>query len=470
MVIIPSTPSNAFSAMETLASVVRIASADGKVPEVTSERITKRYAEIFLCIDAVVGSCGAIGVDQAMAEVRATLESINPGSNAGPISKPVRPTILPLPYANNRRTLSSQTTQISSLAFSSPAFGFKPLPGFEPPQQLAKILKQGNKATFTPMAMDAPAPKEKSDPWADLFGPISDGEVKSAEAEAAAKATAMKAAEPPPPPPPPPPPTRPLLELHETWRAEGKGGRILRCGLDGGVKWVEDAAKHPPCTVKFSLSPSPLYPATRDALSRSSRSTLATSLDLTSSSPQSLGSIIVDPSSARANPPIDLLSYHIPPSASLKAPLLAHIGFSMQDLTGRDVPTVAVIVGVRVAIAQDPRLRFQGATIRVLVPETFGLPSRVSPPGAVFDGKASKLSWDVPGEVLFNGCVEVAAAAFFVQGAESKDLISAVKGGLVAEVELLGANGGGETISGITLVQEPPSLANLWRATMITRP
>lgn len=156
----------------------------------------------------------------------------------------------------------------------------------------------------------------------------------------------------------------------------------------------------------------------------------------------------------------------------MKAPLLVHIGFSLQDFVALDgIPTVVVIVGVRVAVAQDPRLKFQGMSIRVQVPQVFGLPARVSPGGAAFDGKNSSLRWDVPGDVLHNGCVEVSAASFFVRGQEVKDLKVAAKG-LVAEVELMGVKDGGETISGISLVQEPPSTARSlsWNAVMTTRP
>ena len=93
------------------------------------------------------------------------------------------------------------------------------------------------------MQSDVPLPaKPAGDPFDDIFGPLTNAEIKLASATkgasgaSPAKAAAVAVVV---------PPARPLLRLRETWRAEAEGGRVLRCALDGEVTWAEDATKDP---------------------------------------------------------------------------------------------------------------------------------------------------------------------------------------------------------------------------------
>ena len=92
----------------------------------------------------------------------------------------------------------------------------------------------------------APKQGNTGDPFEDIFGPITNAVIKPEDAaRGAAAAAAVGSWATPTKTPVPAAPARPLLRLHELWKAEAEGGRVLRCGLDGAVTWAEDATKDP---------------------------------------------------------------------------------------------------------------------------------------------------------------------------------------------------------------------------------
>ncbi|KAG1674831.1 hypothetical protein FOA52_015218 [Chlamydomonas sp. UWO 241] len=472
---------NAFAALNLLSSVVRIVCQDGKVVELTPERLLRKPSETYLAIDAVVGSAGALGASDALADARAAFDAPG-GANTRRVSARTGAGS----YSVSKRTLSSQVDQLGGLTFSSSAalFGLQARPAFalsgawgestgiKPKAPLPTTTLMASQDPFAQVPGSSGAPKPaaaSSDPFEDIFGPITNAamlgnadqaaaaadkvkvaadKVKAAEAaEKAAAAAALVAAmaESAAPPVVEQLPARPLLRLVETWRGDAVGGAFARAGVDGAVVWAHGAADEPPLPVPFALTCADWaqgngVPA---ALASASRHAMATSVgtDLQ-------GRIVADPDSAQMSAPPALLRYHVPPGPGTSPPLTVRVDAS--TMAAKDGETV-VVVGVRVAVASREGMALEGMDVSLALPALFAMPLRVAPAGATLDAASARLQWSVPAERLKPGCQEVLTAVFKV-AADEAACVEAARASLAAHVELRsGASASG--FSGVTLVQ-----------------
>ncbi|KAG2444686.1 hypothetical protein HXX76_001430 [Chlamydomonas incerta] len=486
---------NAFSCVQLLGQVVRVVMgpAEGKAAaELSAERLQRKFGEVYLAVDALLGSGGIMEAGAALARANATMEQLH---DKGKLTAEAAPKQPPAKQAQaKRRTLQGAIDQLARLSFAGAGAimqGVPPRPGFQlpdtsntagppPPQARAAaaaapgaaaaaaagfedddifgfIAKKKDEAAAKPalpagadpndpFAMSDAAPvavpaadAKKPDDWQSFDG--KDGKKKELGFEDNAFGAGAAA----PAPPAPIVPAEPVLRLTEVWRGEAAGGRLVRAGVAGRVEWVSEGAKAKVHTVQFMVQPpEPANNFLAAALSSARRHPAATKQGRTA------GVLVADGIAAKPHAGAPLLAYHLPPAAVAPPPLQARLGTSSQLLPdGRRLVTV----GLHYAVS--PRLAARASALRaeLRLPALLESPVRAAPAGATFDAKARALAWELPADKLAAGLDNGGGAAepfvaCFVFGGEEEALVAALAQRLSCVLSLRGAAGGAGAAGG----------------------
>eukprot|EP00198_Chlamydomonas_reinhardtii_P000692 XP_001690027.1 predicted protein [Chlamydomonas reinhardtii] len=486
--------------VQLLGQVVRVVMgpAEGKAAaELTAERLQRKFGEVYLAVDALLGSGGILEAGAALARANATLEQLHDKSK---VAAEAAPKQVPKQQQAKRRTLQGAIDQLARLSFTGAGAVMQavpPRPGFQlpdtsntagpPPQARAAAAAPGAAAAAAtgfdddddifnfkpkkdaaaakpalpagadpndPFAMSDVAPlavaaadAKKPDDWQSFDG--KDGKKKELGFEDNAFGAGAAA----PAAPAPIVPAEPVLRLTEFWRGEAAGGRLVRAGVAGRVEWVSEGAKAKVHTVQFMVQPpEPANSFLAAALSSARRHPAATKQG------RAAGVLVADGIAAKPHAGAPLLAYHLPPAAVAPPPLQARLGTSCQLLPdGRRLVTV----GVHYAVS--PRLAPRTAALRaeLRLPALLESPVRAAPAGATFDAKARALSWELPGDKLAAGLDNGGGAAeplvaCFLFGGEEAALVAALAqrlSGVLVLRGVVGGAGGSGSLSGASLAQ-----------------
>ncbi|KXZ45271.1 hypothetical protein GPECTOR_56g367 [Gonium pectorale] len=200
---------NAFGCVQLLGQVVRVvtvAAAEGKALEVTPDRLERRFGEVFLAVDALLGSGGVLDSAAALTRAHATLDNLQDKDRGdkGGKGAPEPPKTPPQRAGGRvtRRTLQGAIDQLALLSFSTGAAMQRavPRPGFALPDGAAaaagpQAAARGHLPGQDPFALQGPAAPVQSAQSADPFGDddifgFGNGAAKKAPAPAAKPAAA----------------------------------------------------------------------------------------------------------------------------------------------------------------------------------------------------------------------------------------------------------------------------------------
>lgn len=493
IVVAQATAANAFSCLSLLNNVVRVVSTETKMPDAGPPQIERKYAEIYLAVEALMASGGVLEANGALARAHASLgqqaEKSGTAAAAKSAEAPKTPQ-LTITY-RGRRTINGHIQQLARMSFSigNALRDVQPRPGFDLHDGASRPAGAAGQDPFAGLPLaGAASVAAASDPFGDddFFG-LGKGK-PAAKPEAAAKAASedpfalpggkewaafdQDAAAAAPGAPaanggaagfednafgdgkagssgfgdsafgPPPVPKEPVLRLVEVWRGEVAGGKLVRAGLSGRVEWLGQEAKAQVRTVQFSLQAGGATEPVCQALCSARRH------EATAKAGQQPGVFVADGVAAIQHGATPLLRYHVAP-AFCRMPLQVHFGASWQAMHDGQM---LVTVGLQYLVSPDASLQCGDLSVDVSVPALLEVPLRTSP-GAAFDGQKRQLRWALKGgagSAVAPGHSGSLAAAFVVSADEAA-LAPALRR-MTAALALAGQSAGG-SLSGVGLAQ-----------------
>eukprot|EP00798_Chlamydomonas_sp_ICE-L_P026150 gene26151-11874_t len=330
---------------------------------------------------------------------------------------------------------------------------------------------------------NAPSPT-KGDPFADIFPPVGslaaavaaapaewnsfDGASGVGAAAAAAGGANQASRATPPVVVVVKKPSRELLQLHEMWRAEAVGQKVVRAGMDGRVSWVQDASSEKArrtgaqgrCVGDPDAYP-PTHPGNRPChLSPSAAPPLPIRLHMSyCPEPMPDGQV-----------PLVAFCRPAPP-----LPICLHISYCPEPMPDGQMyhlsPSAAPPLPIRLHISYCPEPMPDGQML-VTFDLQLAAPSRAAPTKyqAQFDRTSRTMRWQLPAQQL-QGSSESLAVVFVVSAGIQAATVAAAQAVAVATLK----GNQGQTLTGIKLYQslEPPLSAATkasWEAVVTARP
>lgn len=474
VIALASASSNIFTSLNLVASVTKLLVVECKTPDITPDKVEKRYAPIYFSIDALV-SRGTFEVGRALLDCITVLEALAPESGK---AKRMKVRDLPQPPAQgprSKRKLSTQAEQLAELGFAPPVEVTSiavELPEYSMPAIEEPLFGQGEDP-FAASDKVGPGGANENDPFAaseqqaekgdgdwaafggekdpfaedgDPFGPPSansdmDSDLQAAAAQrqqlASASRLALRAG--------------PPLVLRETWLSEVVGQRVARARLVGGVYWRSADVRTFSGSIPFQLM-APSFPdaQVRQALQCCQRHEKA-------ARDSSVANAFVAESISPASASVPVLRYTLPPSFC-SPPLLAQLSRALLPAGARRgaKAELAAVVGVDVAVTPQIGLHPSSLVVELLVPATLGEPVRVTPASAQWSRQQRTLRWRLTAVAEQR---EALVALFRVQAAAGREAAAAALGLVTATATLTSEPG--ETFTGTSLLQASTPMADM---------
>uniref|UniRef100_A0A383W124 MHD domain-containing protein n=1 Tax=Tetradesmus obliquus TaxID=3088 RepID=A0A383W124_TETOB len=464
VVVVSRAHANVFSSLNLVAAISRLLVAEAKSIELTPERLLKKYAQVYLSVDALVNR-GRLDLVGALMEANNALEGLSPDAlkarkarqaaerqqAAAAGGRQIRQIgrRVPLPHHDHRRFAFLAPPELTSLQVNMPVYQLPELP--QPDRPPAQASAPG---LTVPLLEEQKAEEEE----------------KPKEGEAWTNFDQQQQQQP-----------SPLLQyqgppllLCEAWQVEVAGSRVLRAGLVGAVRWAAPEAKALAGSTPFKLqapeAPHPLVAAALKCALASERGTRHGA---------ELGSFLADtlsPLPAAAA----LLQYSLPAHFGVQ-PLMARLSAGWveqprkhkQQQQQQQGAAAVVLLSVQYHIPREFQLAAAGLTVDLAVPQGFEAPRRVEPQGATWSASQSLLRWQLGPAAVPPGAAGSLVAAFRVKAGSE-----AAAAGIRACRAMLALRGEGATITGVQLAQsrvvstpaavEPGS--NSWGAFVLARP
>eukprot|EP00775_Hariotina_reticulata_P010746 gene10746-10902_t len=422
------------------AAISRLLVAEVKSVELTGDKLLKKYAQVYLSVDALVNK-GSLDLVGALLEANSVLESLSP--EALKVRRAKQQADLQSAAAADKTRQIARYDLSLMVVVNLPTYQLPELPA--PDRPLPKPVQQASLPV--PLVVDdtraagEEEKKEGDEAWTSF-----DQEQQQQQQPQSSLPLSFSG---------------PPLLLQECWQVEVCGSKILRAGLTGAVRWAAPEAKALSGSVLFKVQP-PDEPSAM--VINSLCSSLASSKGTKHGAV--LGSFLADtlsPLPAAAA----LLQYSLPATFEV-IPLLVRItGGFVEHKNGAAVALVTVQWHVPREVKQQPA----DLCIDLRVPPGFDSPRKVEPAGAVWSSSQSLLRWQVPAvSIGASGCV---VAAFRV-----KDGAEAAAAGIGRCYAVLRLQGQGTTVSGVQLAQARSAGAQLsveaatssWAAYVMARP
>eukprot|EP00878_Enallax_costatus_P034901 GHUV01038844.1.p1 GENE.GHUV01038844.1~~GHUV01038844.1.p1 ORF type:complete len:430 (+),score=127.81 GHUV01038844.1:269-1558(+) len=236
IVVVSRAHSNVFSCLNLAAGISRLLVAEAKSIELTPERLLRKYAQVYLSVDALVNK-GSLDLVGALMEANSVLDSLSPDAvkqrkaraqadrlaAANAAGKQVRQIgrRVPEPHHDHGRFSFTAPPELTSLQVNIPVYQLPELP---PPDRPIPTAKSA--AVVIPLLEEQQQePEEKKEE--DQAWTAFDQEQQQPEPP---KSTLLQYEGPP-------------LQLHESWQIEVLGSKVLRAGLVGAVRWAAPEAK-----------------------------------------------------------------------------------------------------------------------------------------------------------------------------------------------------------------------------------
>eukprot|EP00879_Flechtneria_rotunda_P020285 GHRR01021333.1.p1 GENE.GHRR01021333.1~~GHRR01021333.1.p1 ORF type:complete len:553 (+),score=155.38 GHRR01021333.1:577-2235(+) len=453
IIIVSRAHSNVFASLNLVSAVSRLLVVEAKTVELTPERLLKKYAQVYLSIDALVGR-GTLDLAGALLDANAQLESITPdgikarrarqqaeraaaaaaaaGRGVKQISRRVAD-----PHQDHARFAFQAPSELTSLQVNLPVYQLPELPQPDRPLQIARP------AASAPLLEEKqPDKDEEGDkPWTSF----------EQEEQQQQPSPLLQYQGPP-------------LQLAESWQAEVVGSRIMRAGLVGAVKWVSTEAKALSGSIPFQLQP-PEH--TDPAVATALKCALASERGVKVG--QLLGSFLADTLSCLPASSA-LLQYHLPATFSVLPLLVRMTGGHVEQKNGAGV----ALLTVQYQLPREFELLAKDLVADLFVPPGFNAPRRIEPQGATWSGSQSLLRWQItPATAGIGGCL---VAAFRVT--KDKGGVEAAAAGLSRCYAVLRLRGQGGTITGVQMAQSGAATTpaavepntNSWAAFVLARP
>ncbi|KAF8065809.1 hypothetical protein HT031_002869 [Scenedesmus sp. PABB004] len=430
VVVVSAAGANVFSSLNLASGVSRLLVAEAKTVELTPERVLKKYAQVYLSVDALV-SRGSLDLLGALLEAHSVLEGLGPdalkarkaralaerSAAAAAGSRQARQIArrVPQPHHDHGRFSFLAPPELTSLQANLPAYQLPELP--EPDRPLPQA------APDVPLPLQDEPQQEAAEgeqPWMSF---------EQEQQQPAAPPVLLRYEGPP-------------LALQEAWQVEVVGSRVARAGLVGAVRWAASEAKALAGSTPFQLQPPEgVHPAVATALKAALSSARGTRHGAL------LGTFLADtlsPLPAAA----PLLAYALPASFGVQ-PLMARLTVGWVEAARRAAqqpPRAVALLTLQWHVPREFVLAATELTVDLAVPPGFGAPRRVQPPGATWAASQSLLRWQLGAAAP--GASGSLVAAFRVDAGGE-----AAAAGLPRCHALLRLRGDGATITGVQLAQ-----------------
>lgn len=452
VVVVSRSHANVFANLNLVAAISRLLVAELRSVEVTPERLLKKYAQVYLSVDALVNR-GSLDLIGALMEANSVLDSLSPDGQKArkarqqaelqavgsqqfrQISRRV-----PQPVSDHGRFSFAAPKELTSIQINTPVYQLPELPApdrplLQPKQQQSAALPLLEEQQQQKQEEE----KEKAGEWATF----------DEEQQQQQPPSALLQFKGPP------------LHLRETWQVEVVGSKVVQAGLVGAVRWAAPEAKALAGSTPFKLQ----APEAADPLVCTALKCCLAAERGTKHGPV-LGSFLADtlsPLPAAA----PLLQYNLPASYDV-LPLMARM---TAGLVQHKKNTAVALVSLQWHVPRELEQQAKDLVVDLFVPPGFAAPRRVAPQGAFWSASQSMLRW--PLGVVGQGAAGVAVAAFRVKGGAE-----AAAAGLARCHAVLKLQGEGGTITGVQLAQSRTAAASMqvepatsnWAAFVLVRP
>jgi hypothetical protein len=450
VIVVSRSHANVFANLNLVAAVSRLLVAELKSVEITPERLLKKYAQVYLSVDALVNR-GSLDLIGALMEANSVLDSLSPdgqkarkarqqaemqAAGAGQFRQITRR--VPQPFNDHSRFSFAAPGELTSIQVNTPTYQLPELPA---PDRPLLVPKQQQSAALPLLEEQAEQKQEeeKTGDWATF-------EEEQQQQQQPAALLQYKG---------------PPLHLREFWQVEVVGSKVVRAGLLGAVKWAAPEAKALAGSTPFRLQ----APEGADPLLRSALKCCLAADKGTKHGPV-LGSFLADTLSPL--PAITpLLQYNLPASYDV-LPLMARM---TAGLVAHKKKSAVALLSLQWHVPRELKQQAKDLVADVYVPPGFAAPRRVAPQGAFWSATQSMLRW--PLGTVGQGASGVLVAAFRVKGGAE-----AAAAGLARCHAVLKLQGEGGSITGVQLAQSRTATANMqvepstssWAAYVLVRP